>query len=116
MKAEVFTGRIRRECTREDSRLLLALKVDRFSFLPIFVDVNFDSFALTRNGFTIGLSVRAPPKARARKSEYWGSKAGLSKGHLVALVWNEQVSVGTVTSSRSYIPTNLKPSETDHVL
>jgi hypothetical protein len=70
------------------------------SFLPIFLDVNFESFALTRNGFTIGLSVRAPPKARSRKSEYWDSKAGLSKGHLVAVVWHAQVFVGTVASSK----------------
>jgi hypothetical protein len=100
----VSTGRIRREpISANYTSEISADKEDAlYRFLPIFVDVKFESFGLGRSGFTIGLNLRAPPKARSQKSDYWESKAGLSKGHLVALVWDAEVFIGTVASSESH--------------
>jgi hypothetical protein len=64
------------------------------------VNVEFHSFALGRSGLSIGLKVQAPSRARSHDVAYWASKAGLDKGQLVGLVWNEKVHVGTVTSSK----------------
>ncbi|KAL7414053.1 hypothetical protein BDY24DRAFT_350847 [Mrakia frigida] len=74
------------------------------AFMQIFVGVNFLSFALGRDGFSLGLSLLVPPDGRGKRSAtFWLSRSGLNDGFLVALIWKQKVWLGRVTSSESAV-------------
>lgn len=67
------------------------------SYIEIFTNAIFESFALGRAGFAVCISLDKPPSGRGMSpKEFWEGKKGLSRGILVGLIFRGRVCLGVV--------------------